>query len=123
MRDPGAEPTPNRFEARAGAPLASASRARTSEPRLSGVPLGSLASCVSDRTEDSLKQQLVAIVGEPSECVSEAGRYRFVETRNLNSFLLWVERAPTRRAADRCVELSYALECVRKRAGGEWSRG
>jgi hypothetical protein len=90
---------------------------------LSGVPLGSLASCVSDRNEDALKQQLVAIVGKPSECVSQAGRYRFVETRNLNSFLLWVERAPARHEADRCVELSFALECVRKRAGGEWSRG
>ena len=123
VRDPGAEPTPARVAARADAPTNGASHARSNEPRLSGVPLGSLASCVSDREEDALKQQLVAIVGKPSECVSQAGRYRFVETRNLNSFLLWVERAPTRREADRCVELSFALECVRKRAGGEWSRG
>jgi hypothetical protein len=123
VRDPGAEPTPARVAARAAAPAGGASSSRSSEPRLSGVPLGSLASCVSDREEDALKQQLVALVGKPSECVSPAGRYRFVETRNLNSFLLWVERAPTRREADRCVELSFALECVQRRAGGEWSRG
>jgi hypothetical protein len=123
VRDPGSEPTPARTAARVAAPAGGASQARSNEPRLSGVPLGSLASCVSDRDEDALKQQLVAIVGKPSECVSEAGRYRFVETRNLNSFLLWVERAPSRREADRCVELGHALECIRKRAGGEWSRG
>jgi hypothetical protein len=97
VRDPGSEPTPARTAARVAAPAGGASQARSNEPRLSGVPLGSLASCVSDRDEDALKQQLVAIVWKPSECVSEAGRYRFVETRNLNSFLLWVERAPSRR--------------------------
>jgi hypothetical protein len=123
VRDPGAEPTPARVDRQANAQAARSAPARSTEPRLSGVPLGSLASCVSDREEDALKQQLVAIVERPTECVSPAGRYRFVETRNLNSFLLWVERAPTRREADRCVELTFALECVRKRAGGEWSRG
>ena len=123
MRDPGAEPTPARVDAQAHAPAGRGAAPRSKEPRLSGVPLGSLASCVSDREEDALKQQLVALVEKPTECVSPAGRYRFVETRNLNSFLLWVERAPARREADRCVELSFALECVRKRAGGEWSRG
>jgi hypothetical protein len=118
-RDPGAEPTPARTAVRASAPAAAATRSRSNDPRLRGVPLGSLASCVSDREEDALKQQLVALVAQPSECVSEAGRYRFVETRNLNAFLLWVERAPSRREADRCVELTYALACVRKRAGLE----
>ena len=88
-----------------------------------GVALGSLASCVSDRDEDALKQQLVALVGEPAECLSAAGRYRFVETRNLNAFLLWVERAPARPEADRCVELTHALDCVRKHGGREWRRG
>jgi hypothetical protein len=124
VRDPGAEPTPSRVGAPAHAPSSDrSSPPRAAEPRLAGVPLGSLASCVSDREEDALKQQLVALLGRPTECVSPAGRYRFVETRNLNSFLLWVERAPSRREADRCVELTFALECIRRRAGGEWSRG
>ena len=124
VRDPGAEPTPSRVGAPAHAPSADrSSPPHAAEPRLAGVPLGSLASCVSDRDEDALKQQLVALLGKPTECVSPAGRYRFVETRNLNSFLLWVERAPSRREADRCVELTFALECIRRRAGGEWSRG
>ena len=117
VRDPGAEPTPSRVAARDPAPANAASRSRSNEPKLRGVALGSLASCVSDREEDALKQQLVALVGEPAECVSAAGRYRFVETRNLNAFLLWVERAPARPEADRCVELTHALDCVRKHGG------
>jgi hypothetical protein len=121
LGDFGLEATPVHVAVRGDAARAVAARAH--EPKLRGVPLGSLASCVSDREEDALKQQLVALVGGPAECVSAAGRYRFVETRNLNAFLLWVERAPQRAAADRCVELSFALECVRRRGGGEWKQG
>jgi hypothetical protein len=35
-----------------------------------------------------------------------------VETKNLNAFLMTIDRAPGRAEADRCVELSYALDCV-----------
>jgi hypothetical protein len=82
------------------------------EPGLAGVPLGSLASCLSDRVEDALKQRVVAAVTTQEKCVSRAGVYRFVETKNLNSFLMWVDRAPTRKAGDRCDELRLALECL-----------
>jgi len=74
--------------------------------------LGSLAACVSEREEDALKQKLVAAVTTQKECVSRAGTYRFVETKNLNSFLIWIDRAPSRKEADRCVELQLALECL-----------
>jgi hypothetical protein len=77
-----------------------------------GVPLGSLAACVSDREEDSLKLEVMAAAGLRRECESRAGRYRFVETKNLNAFLMWIERNPSRRASDRCVELRLALECL-----------
>ncbi len=79
---------------------------------LQGVPLASLAACLSDREEDALKRRLVAAVMRQRECVSGAGTYRFVETKNLNAFLMTIERAAGRPVADRCVELSYALECV-----------
>jgi hypothetical protein len=79
---------------------------------LAGVPLASLAACVSDREEDALKRRLVAAVTTQSECVSRAGTYRFVETKNLNAFLMTIDRASGRREGDRCVELEYALECV-----------
>jgi hypothetical protein len=81
------------------------------------VPLGSLAACVSDREEDALKQRVIAAAPAAS-CASRAGRYRFVETRNLNAFLMWVERAPGRTEADRCAELRHALECLAHPSAG-----
>ncbi|MEZ4334608.1 MAG: hypothetical protein R3F35_22865 [Myxococcota bacterium] len=83
-----------------------------SRPGLSGVPLGELRACVTDREEDRLKQAVVAAVKAQSECVSSKGTYRFVETKNLNAFLMWIEQAPSRRVEDRCAELRYALECL-----------
>ncbi len=82
-------------------------------PGVAGVPLGDLAACVSDREEDRLKQAVVAAVKTQKECVSRKGTYRFVETKNLNAFLMWIDRAPGRPVSDRCVELGYALECLR----------
>lgn len=109
---------PSRAPTRRGertAPGPQRSRAAgTPDARLAGVPLGSLAACVSDREEDLLKQKLVAAVTTQKECVSGSGTYRFVETKNLNAFLMRIERAPGRTVADRCVELRYAIDCVRQ---------
>jgi hypothetical protein len=77
-----------------------------------GVPLGDLAACVTDREEDRLKQAVVAAVKTQQECVSRKGTYRFIETKNLNAFLMWIDRAPSRAVEDRCSELRYALECL-----------
>ena len=63
-------------------------------------------------------------MGGARQCASAAGRYRFVETKNLNAFLMRIERAPTRRATDRCIELRLALECLRaRRPGGQGGPG
>ena len=104
---------------RTGAAPAPRESAR-SEPnqRLRGVPLGSLAACRTDRLEDDLKQKVLAAVRNRAECMSAAGRYSFVETKNLNAFLMWVERAPGRAQGDRCAELSFALSCLEKSGGG-----
>ncbi|MCP4905284.1 MAG: hypothetical protein GY910_09915 [bacterium] len=82
-------------------------------PGVAGVPLGELAACVSDREEDRLKQAVAAAVKTQEKCVSRKGTYRFVETKNLNAFLMWIDRAPSRTVEDRCTELHYALECLR----------
>jgi hypothetical protein len=83
-----------------------------SDPRLLGVPLGNLSACVSDREEDRLKQAVVAAVTTQKGCTSRAGTYRFVETKNLNSFLMWIDQPAGRVVGDRCAELRYALECL-----------
>jgi hypothetical protein len=35
-----------------------------------------------------------------------------VETKNLNAFLMWIERAGNLPPGDRCEELGRALECL-----------
>ena len=76
------------------------------------MALGSLDACVSPRTEDALKGRIVGSVGKRVQCESPAGRYHFVQTRNLNAFLMRIERPPQRKPADRCVELTFALDCL-----------
>lgn len=93
-------------------PPASPSVATPASSKLQGVSLAALAACLSDREEDALRQRVVASVPRPEECTSEAGTWRFVETKNVNAFLLWVERSPMRRAGDRCEELTLALDCL-----------
>jgi hypothetical protein len=108
-----AEPPRTAARVAFAAPATQASSRPAPAQTLDGVPLSSLAACLSDAEEDALKLDVMAARGERRECASAAGRYRFVETKNLNAFLLWVERAPSRREADRCVELRLALECLR----------
>jgi hypothetical protein len=81
-------------------------------PGVAGVPLGNLAACLSDREEDRLKQAVVAAVTTQEECVSSKGTYRFIQTKNLNAFLMSIDRSPSRPVEDRCGELHYALECL-----------
>jgi len=89
-----------------------ASRGSGGNLALRGVALGSLASCRSDREEDLLKQRVLAAVRNRETCTSSAGSYRFVETKNLNAFSMWIDRAASRGPSDRCVELTNALACL-----------
>ncbi len=97
---------------RATPPPGSESGSGAPRPGLSGVPLGELSACVTDREEDRLKGAVVAAAKTQGECVSSKGTYRFVETKNVNAFLMWIDRAPSRHVEDRCAELRYALECL-----------
>jgi len=108
--------------AAAAAPQGPAGR-QSPDEKLSGVSLGSLAACRSDADEDSLKQRVVAAVTTQKECLSRAGHYRFLQTGNLNSFLMWVERSSGRTEADRCVELRHALECLKRQRRTESGSG
>jgi len=98
----------------AAAPMPSAAPRTEPDKKLRGVPLSTLAACRTDQREDALKLQVLGAVGNQRECSSAAGIYRFVETKNLNSFLMWIERAPGRAAVDRCGELAYALSCLKQ---------
>jgi hypothetical protein len=109
-------PAPPVRGAPSGAPAENPAE-RPARPALRGVPLGQLRACHSEREEDALKLRLLAVAPAPGECASGAGRYRLIETRNLNAFLMWIESAPERTAGDRCDELRHALACFGARAG------
>ena len=119
-RDPtppaDADPGPLRT-ARPSAPAA-ASGSRKEEPGLRGVALASLSACVSDRQEDALKQRVITAAEDRKACESTAGRFEFVETKNVNAFLMRIERAPGRQLGDRCAELMHALDCLARGRGG-----
>jgi hypothetical protein len=66
---------------------------------------------------------VVAAVARPEQCTSDAGTWRFVETKNVNAFLLWIERSPLRRAGDRCEELTLALDCLARGVRRELHEG
>lgn len=110
------ESPPPTFSARASRDeVAGAAGAASIEraTRLAAIPLSSLDACVTDREEDKLKMAVVSAAGGRSACTSAAGRYRFVETKNLAAFLMFIERVPSRKHADRCGELRLALACLR----------
>jgi hypothetical protein len=60
-------------------------------------------------------------VTRPGSCSDGYGAWSFVETKNLNAFLMRVERGPER-ADDRCAELTRALACLAQH-GLQESRG
>ena len=103
----------------AAAPPAPSPSARSAkrDPGIRGVPLDSLAACVSDADEERWKRRVLAAVGSRESGTSAAGSSRFVETKNLNAFLMWIERAGNRPAGDRCEELGLALECLASDGG------
>jgi hypothetical protein len=93
-------------------PVALASAAAEPRNSLHGVPLSALLPCVSDARETELKQRAVAAARNRALCESPAGRFHFVETKNVNAFLMSIEQAPGRRSGDRCEELKLALDCL-----------
>ena len=111
--DPQAPARPSPVRPRAGRPAPTpAAGPQAEEPGVQGVPLASLAACVSDRLEDTLKQKVVVAARGRAHCESPAGRYHFVETKNVNAFLMGIERGIQRKPGDRCAELARALDCL-----------
>jgi len=82
------------------------------KPALRGVALSDLLPCVSDARELEMKQRTVAAALNRSLCESPYGRFHFVETKNVNAFLMRIEQAAGRRSGDRCEELKLALDCL-----------
>lgn len=83
------------------------------------VPLDELPDCSPPGRQDELKKQiLLAAAALPQrQCSHQAGEYRFLETRNLNAFLMWSRNNPDsssgqRAARDVCDVLARAIQCL-----------
>lgn len=79
---------------------------------IEGVPLESLPTCRSRQQEDLLKLRLLSRAGTRKSCIDESGTYRFLETKNLNAFLMRVQPGAMRELGNRCDELAQAQACL-----------
>ncbi len=83
------------------------------------VPLDELPACSPPERQDQLKKRilLATTAQRARECSHPDGQYRFLETRNLNAFLMWSRTNPEsafaqRPARDVCDVLERALVCL-----------
>jgi len=81
------------------------------------VPLDALPDCRPAGRQDALKRRILRIAADRPQCAHAEGAYRFLETRNLNAFLMWSRSgnespSPTSEPRDACVVLERALRCL-----------
>jgi hypothetical protein len=81
------------------------------------IPLDALPDCSPPGRQDQLKRQILEFAPSGASCTHADGSYRFLETRNLNAFLMWSRTNPddfTASAAigDVCDVLMRALRCL-----------
>ncbi len=100
-----------------GDPVALAQLGGAAPPALRGVSLDVLPACASKAREDRLKQRIIAAATSGSYCRSEDGHFYFLETKNLNAFLMMIEPGAHRSVemlaeGDVCDELVRALRCL-----------
>ncbi len=83
------------------------------------IPLDDLPACTPPERQDALKRQILRLAPSGRECRSGRGHFRFLETRNLNAFLLWSRSESTRQQplaarpqGDACAVLERALACL-----------
>ncbi|GEM_PF-2805178 len=81
------------------------------------VPLDDLPDCQPAGRQDALKRRILRAAAERPTCHHAEGAYRFLETRNLNAFLMWSRSQPASSLAasgprDACAVLERALRCL-----------
>ena len=81
------------------------------------VPLDALPDCSPPGRQDALKRRILVAAESTPTCQNTAGSYRFLETRNLNAFLMWSRTNPDGQQTagsprDVCEVLSRALDCL-----------
>ncbi|TGU70355.1 hypothetical protein E4633_19400 [Geomonas terrae] len=112
IEEPKAKTSPAARE-RSKSPAGSA--AAGSDVSLSrGVSLMSLKICDSALQQEEAIKSVLSVVGSRHSCTSDKGEFQFKGTKRVSSFNLIIFPSRGREPSQRCEELEYAYDCLRK---------
>ncbi|WP_129127804.1 hypothetical protein [Geomonas oryzae] len=112
IEEPKAKTSPAARE-RSKSPAGSA--AAGSDVSLSrGVSLMSLKICDSALQQEEAIKAVLSVVGSRHSCTNDKGEFQFKGTKRVSSFNLIIFPSRGREPSQRCEELEYAYDCLRK---------
>lgn len=79
-----------------------------------GVSLMSLKICDSALQQEEAIKAVLSVVGSRQSCTSDKGEFQFKGTKRVSSFNLIIFPAGGREPSQRCEELDYAYDCLKK---------
>ncbi|MBU5615334.1 hypothetical protein [Geomonas azotofigens] len=79
-----------------------------------GVSLMSLKICDSALQQEEAIKAVLSVVGSRSSCTSAKGEFQFKGTKRVSSFNLMIFPSRGREPSQRCEELDYAYDCLKK---------
>lgn len=79
-----------------------------------GVSLMSLKICDSALQQEEAIKAVLSVVGSRHSCTSDRGEFQFKGTKRVSSFNLIIFPSRGREPSQRCEELEYAYDCLRK---------
>ncbi|GFO66365.1 hypothetical protein M1B72_05815 [Geomonas paludis] len=79
-----------------------------------GVSLMSLKICDSALQQEEAIKAVLSVVGGRSSCTSDKGEFQFKGTKRVSSFNLIIFPSRGREPSQRCEELDYAYDCLKK---------
>ncbi|MBU5637798.1 hypothetical protein KOM00_13775 [Geomonas sp. Red69] len=79
-----------------------------------GVSLMSLKICDSALQQEESIKAVLSVVGSRSSCSSDKGEFQFKGTKRVSSFNLIIFPSRGREPSQRCEELEYAYDCLKK---------
>ncbi|WP_224981373.1 hypothetical protein [Geomonas agri] len=79
-----------------------------------GVSLMSLKICDSALQQEEAIKAVLSVVGARASCTSDKGEFQFKGTKRVSSFNLMIYPSRGREPSQRCEELDYAYDCLKK---------
>ncbi|MBJ6800612.1 hypothetical protein [Geomonas propionica] len=79
-----------------------------------GISLMSLKICDSALQQEEAIKAVLSVVGARASCTSDKGEFQFKGTKRVSSFNLMIYPSRGREPSQRCEELDYAYDCLKK---------